>query len=156
MKFLCLAICFLSIMSFSACKRTDTPAQTEGKRDSGFVPSSKDKVVIEPGKRGPITRYNYSQHELDSIATLPPVNRPADPKTAIGYWMSTPPRLSIGPYLLPLEHVEQISVNDTVAVFGGTAPQAPMSAVVTLEKKHSGSETFWLVTKIEESGIERR
>ncbi len=147
-------IIFLAMLTTVACKKTGDPNSkvSDTNTNVGHIPGPGDKVVMDAGRSGQITSFNYSQSDVDSLIKSPASVHAATPQAAVEYWTSMPPKLAIAPYLLPVTNFVSISQTDSSAMFSAEPSHAPMSMIVTLQKERSSNTAIWLVKRIEESG----
>jgi hypothetical protein len=137
----------LSMLSASACKKADGPAANS---IQPTTPGPNDKIQMEKGDLGPVTKINYSKSDIDSLVNMPGPKPPADARGAMEYWLAMPPRLPLPAHVLAETNIALISQTDTTAQFSTQPAHAPMKLLVTVAKRNNGTASIWLVTRIEE------
>ncbi len=136
----------LTLLVTSACKKVDEPTG----KPNGPRPGQNERVQTEPGQSGLVSKISYSQHDIDSLLKLPVQMRPADARGAVEYWLAEPLRMPPGAHFLPTKNITPIEQTDSTALFSADVKQGPMSLLVTLAKKKNGTESIWVVTRIEQ------
>jgi hypothetical protein len=153
-------------LSLAACRKSETDksgmdeAASSVKDSLARVPHNvmvpnPNQPDVHKGPRGAIADLKYQKKDVDSLFNLPLASRPADPKAALmGYLNTVPPPFGVPPYLMPPGKIKEEAKSSALAIYTVQGQHAPMRARVTLEKRKQGSDSLWIIQRVEDLGPE--